>query len=420
MEKALLIHLSAGKEQKEKAEDSLQELNRLVESAGGQVIGELHQNRERIHRKFLIGAGKADEAARLRRESGADLVIFDHNLTPGQQRALEERLESKVIDRTQLILDIFAQRAHSNEGKLQVELAQLNYLLPRLTGKGEALSRLGGGIGTRGPGEKKLETDRRRIQKRISKIKQDLEKIQKQRIEQRQRRRRGPVPVVSLVGYTNAGKSTLFNRLTGVEKYVSSALFATLDPVIRRMTFQDGTYVFFTDTVGFIRELPDELKTAFRATLEEVHEADCICHVIDIMSPHYREHIRAVEAILAELDVLGIPVIKVFNKIDLADDPQEYLDINQKLDQDSIYISARQEKGLNLLKEKVRMVVFKSKKIYYLEVPREEKKLIRSFPKWSIVLKRIETNRIVKIKILADPKNMRPFLPYIQRGESNW
>ncbi len=420
MEKALLVHLSTDKEPKEKAEDSLHELKRLVESAGGKAIGELYQIREAVHRKFLVGTGKVDEVTRLKEETDADLVVFDHDLTPGQQRALEDRIDSKVIDRTQLILDIFAQRAHSNEGKLQVELAQLNYLLPRLTGKGQALSRLGGGIGTRGPGEKKLEVDRRRIQKRISKIKQDLKKTQKRRIDQRQRRHRSPVPVVSLVGYTNAGKSTLFNRLTGMDKFVSKQLFATLDPVIRRMSFSDGSYVFFTDTVGFIKELPSELKTAFRATLEEIREADCICHVIDITSPHYRDHVMAVEAILAELDVLDIPIVKIFNKTDLVSNSQEYLGINNSLDQDSVYISARKGTGLEQLKQKIRTVVFKSKKIYHLEVPRKEKNLIHSFPKWSIVLKRVETERSVKIKILADPKYMLNFIPYIKRGETHW
>ncbi|MFO7866127.1 MAG: GTPase HflX [Candidatus Aminicenantes bacterium] len=420
MEKAFLVHLVIDRQGEREREDSLQELKGLVESAGGKVVGESHQKRGSIHPKFLIGPGKAEEIARLKDETDADLVVFDHNLTPGQQRALEDKINSKVIDRTQLILDIFAQRAHSNEGKLQVELAQLNYLLPRLTGKGQALSRLGGGIGTRGPGEKKLEVDRRRIQKRISKIKQDLKKTQKRRMDQRQRHRRSPVPIVSLVGYTNAGKSTLFNRLTGDDKFVSSKLFATLDPVIRRMSFSDGAYVFFTDTVGFLRELPSELKTAFRATLEEIHEADCICHIIDITSPHYREHIHAVESILAELEVMDIPVIKVFNKIDAVSSPPDYSKINRRLAQDSVYISARNGTGLEQLKQKIRAVVFKSKNVYYLEVPRKKKNLIHSFPKWSIVLKRVETDGNVKIKILAEPKDMLNFLPYIQKGETHW
>jgi GTPase len=248
-----------------------------------------------------------------------DLLVFDEELSPAQQRNLEGRIECKILDRTQLILDIFARRARTREGKLQVELAQLNYLLPRLAGKGTMLSRLGAGIGTRGPGETKLEMDRRRIRNRLALLGRELERVGSHRARQRARRQGIPVPVVALVGYTNAGKSTLFNALTEAGTFESSQLFATLDPLLRRVTLPNGLEVILSDTVGFVRKLPHQIVAAFRATLEEVREADLLLHVVDISSPHWREQVAAVEEVLRELEVGGKPTVEIHNKADLLD-----------------------------------------------------------------------------------------------------
>jgi len=420
MEKAIIINLSTNKKEKETSEESLEELRGLVHAAGAKTLKKEYQYRQNINPKFLIGEGKAEELKEIKDSLEADLIVFDQILSPVQQHALEEKIQCKVIDRTQLILDIFAQRAHSNVGKLQVELAQLNYMLPRLTGKGTALSRLGGGIGTRGPGEKKLEEDRRRIKDRISKIKKDIKKIQKQRLNQRKKRKKGPIPMVSIVGYTNAGKSTLFNFLTHEKKYVSSRLFATLDPVIRRVSLSDGSFFFISDTVGFIRNLPVELKTAFQATLEEVNEADCICHVIDLTSNQTSSQIKAVEKTLSEIGVHDIPVIKAYNKVDLLDNKEELLAKNNDLHSEYVYISAEQGMGIECLKEKISSTVFRGLEKFDLCIPKSKKNLIHSFPKWSIVLKKRENSDNFLLKILADPKKMMNFLPFIQKGEKNW
>lgn len=420
MEKAILIHLSTNQTDKQGASNSMAELRGLVRAAGAEVVQELYQYRPEISPKFLIGRGKVSEVVQLRESLGADLVVFDHNLTPIQQRSLEDEIKGKVIDRTQIILDIFAQRARSREGKLQVELAQLNYLLPRLLGKGRSLSRLGGGIGTRGPGEKKLEEDRRRIQERMARIKKDILKIQERRSEQRETRRESPIPVVSMVGYTNAGKSTLFNRLTSEKMHTSAQPFATLDPVIRRMTFSDGLSVFLTDTVGFIKKLPKELITAFKATLEELGEADCLCHVIDITSEHFSDQAEVVEAILTDLGVTDLPVINVFNKVDLMPNRKELLAKNRNPRSRAVYVSARTGEGLDRLKQRLRTLVFKGYKPYYLRLPKSEKDLTHSFAKWSLILKRRENNDFYEMKIMAKPKSLIKYLPYIQRGDGQW
>jgi GTPase len=299
------------------ADESLAEFRELVASAGGVVAAEVMQRRAKLDPATLIGAGKVEEIAGIAASAEADLVLFDHDLSPTQLRNLEAALPCRVLDRTQLILDIFARHARTSEGKLQVELAQLEYMLPRLAGKGKAMSQLGGGIGTRGPGETKLETDRRRIQARIDHLKGELDSVRRVRKQQRQRREAVPVPTVALVGYTNAGKSTLFNRLTGAHVLASSRMFATLDPKLRAIELPSRRKVLLSDTVGFICNLPHTLVTSFRATLEEVGQAEVLLHVRDASSTYGEEQKSQVEKALGELDSLSKPRIEVLNKIDL-------------------------------------------------------------------------------------------------------
>ncbi|HWT65048.1 MAG TPA: GTPase HflX [Terracidiphilus sp.] len=299
------------------ADESLAEFRELVLSAGGEVAAELMQRRPRPDPATLVGAGKVEEIAGVVASTGADLVLFDHDLSPTQLRNLESALPCRVLDRTQLILDIFARHARTREGQLQVELAQLEYMLPRLTGRGKAMSQLGGGIGTRGPGETQLETDRRRIQRRIDQLKRDLEAVRRVRRQQRQRREAVPVPTVALVGYTNAGKSTLFNRITGAQVLQSSRMFATLDPKLRAIELPSRRKVLLSDTVGFIRNLPHTLVTSFRATLEEVEQAEVLLHVRDASSTYGEEQKAQVEKVLDELEALSKTRIEVQNKIDL-------------------------------------------------------------------------------------------------------
>jgi GTPase len=420
MEKAILVHLAIGQSERREAEESLDELAQLTAAAGARVIERIHQHRPKASPRYFVGEGKAEELARRRAELGADLVIFDHILSPTQQRSLEDRVQAKVIDRTQLILDIFAQRARSNEGKLQVELAQLQYRLPRLAGKGVALSRLGAGIGTRGPGEKKLEEDRRRITDRIHRIEREIESIHRRRESQRHGRRRGPVPTVSLVGYTSAGKSTLFNALSGAQRFTSPALFATLDPVLRRVDFTDGLYFFLSDTVGFIRKLPVELVTSFRATLEEIREADALLHVIDISSPRSGEQADSVDNILADIGASDVPVIKVFNKIDLLPSKDDLLARNDATGDRLAYVSAKTGEGLPSLKAKIRNIVFKDFRLFHLRFPVDKRELAASLRRWSIVLKSREDGDFSEILVMADSRFMINYLPYLVEGEENW
>ncbi len=420
MEKTILIHVSTNKRERAEAEESIKELRGLARTAGADIILEIFQFRPDISPKFFIGKGKVEEIKRLQQETQADLIIFDHNLSPIQQRSLEDAIPGKILDRTQLILDIFAQRAQSKEGKLQVELAQLTYRLPRLLGRGKVLSRLGGGIGTRGPGEKKLEEDRRRIQDRIFRIKRDIRDIQKRRAHQRKSRRKGPIPLVSLVGYTNAGKSTLFNRLSNESMFTSPQLFATLDPVLRRVNLPGGLYVYLSDTVGFIKNLPVELIEAFKATLEEIKESDCIIHVIDRHSALLDSQIDAVENILADLGVRDIPIFNVFNKIDLLPDARDDLLKNAHSLHAPIYLSAKTGEGIEDLQKKLRSYLFRNMNCYHLSIPKSKKNIISSFSKWSIVLKKRENREMIEMKIMADPNLMPRYLPYIKRGGTNW
>jgi GTPase len=298
-------------------EASLAEFQELARSAGAEIAATLVQRRARPDAATLVGQGKVDEIAGVAASTGADVVLFDHDLTPSQLRNLEAKLPCRVIDRTQLILDIFARHARTREGQMQVELAQLEYQLPRLAGRGKAMSQLGGGIGTRGPGETQLETDRRKINLRIDHVKEQLESVRRIRRQQRQRREAVPVPVVALVGYTNAGKSTLFNALTEAGVLESSRMFATLDPKLKQLQLPSRRKILLSDTVGFIRNLPHTLVTSFRATLEEVERAEVLLHIRDASSAMVDEQKEQVEKVLGELDVHGKPVIEVFNKIDL-------------------------------------------------------------------------------------------------------
>ena len=319
-------------------EQELVELSSLAESAGVVVLDEVVQKRESYHPRYLIGEGKLEEIAIRAMQLGAQTLIFDQELTPAQVNAIEDYTGLKVIDRSQLILDIFAQRAQSREGKIQVELAQYRYMLPRLTGRGIEMSRLVGGIGTRGPGETKLEIDRRRIKERIRHLERELERVRKSRGQRRTRRRRRQVPIVSIVGYTNAGKSTLLNALTNSEVRAENRLFATLDPSSRRLRFPRERELIITDTVGFIRNLPKELFTAFRATLEELEDADLLIHIADASSPELKEQIQTVNELLEQLGLREKPLILVLNKIDLLSEAE--LKALKKKHPEAVFISA--------------------------------------------------------------------------------
>ena len=317
-ERAALVGLLSGSRQFD-PEHSLDELAALASAAGADVVVRVLQERRKPDPATFLGSGKVASLAAACAASSVDVVIFDNELSPAQLRNLEEVVGVKVLDRTQLILDIFASRASTREGKLQVELAQLKYLMPRLVGSATALSRLGGGIGTRGPGETKLETDRRRIRHRISVLSGEIDTVRKRRSQLRERRQKASVPTVALVGYTNAGKTTLFNLLTGDDAIASNALFVTLDPLVRKVKLPDRRDLLVSDTVGFIDRLPHSLVAAFRATLEEVSAAELLLHVIDASSPDRERHIEAVRSVLLEVGAEKVPAIEVFNKCDLLD-----------------------------------------------------------------------------------------------------
>lgn len=344
-EKTILAGLDAGVFSREETatEESMAELEALLETAGGTCVGMLLQSRPTPDPHSFLGEGKAEELRQAVEATGADMVIFDNDLSPSQIRSLEQITGVTVIDRSALILDIFAQRAKTKEGRLQVELAQYQYLLPRLSGVGASLSRQGGGIGTRGPGETRLETDRRHIRARISRLQQELKEVRRIRSVQRQRREKNSVPVVALIGYTNAGKSTLLNALTGAGIPANNRLFDTLDTTTRRLRVSDTLEVLLSDTVGFIAKLPHHLVEAFQATLEELQYADLLLHVIDASDPNREDHMAVVEKLAAELAPQGVPMIEVYNKADLIE-PQ-FIPIGEN----RIAISASSGVGLDKL-----------------------------------------------------------------------
>ncbi len=349
-ERAILVHLDG---QDPAAREDPQEFRELARSAGADEVGFVNVARHQPSAKFLIGSGKVEELHDLVRDGEVELVIFNHTLTPSQERNLERALECRVLDRTGLILDIFAQRARTHEGKLQVELAQLEHMSTRLVRGWTHLERQKGGIGLRGPGETQLETDRRLLRVRIRQIKQRLEKVRGQREQARRGRRRADIPLVSLVGYTNAGKSTLFNSLTESDVYAANQLFATLDPTLRRLELGDLGPIVLADTVGFIRHLPHKLVESFRATLEESSNADLLLHVIDAHEPERDQQIEQVLAVLTEIGANELPILEVYNKVDLLEGIEPQIQRNADGVPQRVWVSAQLGLGLDLLKQAV-------------------------------------------------------------------
>ncbi|MEM9136573.1 MAG: GTPase HflX, partial [Cyanobacteria bacterium P01_F01_bin.42] len=360
-DRVLVVSLVTQNSSDDQANRILAEVQRLVQSAGGTVLDAIQQKRKQPHPQTVIGSGKVQDVALKVQTLGANLVVLDQDLSPAQVRNLEEQIGVRVLDRTEVILDIFAQRAQTQAGKLQVELAQLEYLLPRLTGRGQAMSRLGGGIGTRGPGETKLETERRAIQRRLNRLQKEVNQLQEHRARLRQKRQNQGVPSVAVVGYTNAGKSTLLNTLTNAEVYTADQLFATLDPTTRRLSLTEEQdqdtprSLVLIDTVGFIHELPPPLVDSFRATLEEVTEADALMHVVDLSHPAWQEQIQSVEEILAQMPTVPGPTLLVFNKIDQVS--SEDLDIAKADYAQADFIAARDRLGLTTLRKRLGQLV---------------------------------------------------------------
>ena len=382
------------------ASESIAEFRELVVSAGGVVVAELAQHRARPDPATLIGSGKVEEIAGVAASSNADLVLFDHDLTPTQLRNLDAALPCRVLDRTQLILDIFARHARTSEGQLQVELAQLEYMLPRLTGKGKSMSQLGGGIGTRGPGETRLETDRRRIQNRIDHLKGELDGVRRVRKQQRQRRESVPVPTVALVGYTNAGKSTLFNRLTGAQVLQSPRMFATLDPKLRAIELPSRRKVLLSDTVGFIRNLPHTLVTSFRATLEEVAQAEVLLHIRDSASTYGEEQKTQVEKVLGELGALNKPRIEVLNKIDLLDEHQRDGLLVRSRTTGEAAVSARTGEGIESLLKAIDQALHSDPSIEAeLSVPQHEGGVLAAIEAGMVVHRREYDGNLVRLGV---------------------
>ncbi len=396
---------------------SLDELEELVGTAGGEVAGRGTQRLDKVNAATFIGPGKAREFAEECREAGVDTVVFDEELSPAQGRNLEKVFECKILDRTALILDIFSQRARTREGKLQVELAQLNHLLPRLTRFWTHLSRQKGGIGMRGgEGESQLEVDRRKVRERIDRIQRDLELVMRHRSVQRTGRKRNQWPLGSLVGYTNAGKSTLFNAITGASTLTEDKLFATLDPMTRRLRLPTNQNVLLSDTVGFIRKLPHDLVDAFKATLEEVIEADLLLHVVDISLPQAQEQIDAVNVVLDELDVADKPMLMVFNKIDRVTAPGLAKRFTDQYP-NSIVVSARTGEGFDAFMSELGKQLRPVREMLELSIPHSQPELIAQLHEVGQVLERDYDAPEAVFKALIPPSHRALFEPFIIRKD---
>lgn len=397
MERAILVTVDFGKDKEWTARERSAELGELAASAGAKVIAEEIVNRHQPNSACFIGTGKVEEIAHFCASKGANLVIFNNDLTGTQQKNLEEIIRHKTIDRTQLILDIFARHAHSNEGKVQVELAQLMYLLPRLTGQGIHLSRLGGGIGTRGPGEQKLEVDRRKIRAKIAKLKKDLENLSQRRAMMRKKRGRFSILTVAIIGYTNVGKSTLLNTLTDSDKLVGDKLFSTLDPTVRKFILPNNQKILFIDTVGFLDELPHHLIEAFKATLEEVVESDLLLHLIDISHPKAGQQAQAVYNVLEEIGALGKPMITALNKVDKIEEVA-VIDRAKRYFYNSIAISALKRQGFDELIKNIMSHIKGFMTEVKLKIPAGESKALAMIYENGLVTKKEYMDDLVYIE----------------------
>lgn len=408
MERALSVTLITDQIKRDNwgVDDTLSEFNELIRSARVRPEKGIVCNLKEISPTFLLGKGKLEEIQHLIETLGLNVVIFSENLSGTQQKNIENRLNIKTIDRTQLILDIFARRARSSEGKIQVELAQLEYLLPRLMGKGIILSRLGGGIGTRGPGEQKLEIDRRRIRTRINKLKKDLNALVGQRSMRRKKRERFSALTVAIIGYTNAGKSTLLNMLTASDILVDNMLFSTLDPTIRKYTLPNNQNVLFVDTVGFIYKLPHHLIEAFKATLEEVVKADILLHVLDMSHPKIKEQCNAAYKVLEELQIKDKPVITVLNKIDKVRDPLIRKRLFKEF-RDAIAVSALYKQNADELIDKIMLHFGRDTQIVKINIPRDNMKLLHYIYEHGKVMKRVEKASSVYIEAQVPQRVMK-------------
>ncbi|GMW01333.1 MAG: GTPase HflX [Candidatus Hydrogenedentota bacterium] len=413
-EKAILVRLALPDDSEQEIEDSMAEMGRLAWTAGADTVLRVVQRRAAPCPATLIGAGKVEEIRLAAQELNAAIVLVDSELSPKQSTKLSDAIGVKVIDRTQLILDIFAQRAHTNEGKLQVELAQLEYALPRLTGHGIQLMQQGAGIGTRGPGEKKLEVDRRYIRQRINRLKNDLEHVRSHRRIQRKRRTENNVATVALVGYTNAGKSSLLNALTKANVFVEDRLFATLDPTSRRVELPSGRTIILTDTVGFIRKLPHGLVASFRATLEEVLEADLLLHVVDGSHHAVAEHIAAVNMVLEEIGAESKPTCMVYNKADMVEAGQ--VACLQTCDPDSVAVSAHTGRGLDDLLCCVDRQLADSRQRVRLRIPQSDARVIAKLHDRGRVLGQSYEGNVIVVEAELDPALAGQLEAYIACG----